>query len=328
MKFNYVIQNPPYKKSLHLDFFQKGLDILDPCGKMYIVEPATWLTTIRDSIFTETYTNLKNQIANHTKTVIIENLNNEFSVGLSVPCSVVEIDFQKTYPTIDFTCCGLHQKKTNLNDCNLIGNYDLVCSVFNKIKQKFGENLLKNHIYKKNSKIDKNTWFAAIAKYMRGGIGDPRMSDEWFINGLYRCYYYHCFNDKEPISKTPHHLLCTGYTYENPKYKDELAVNIYGTEDELLNFKNFVYNNDVCKFMNICIIQDMSTCSIEKYIPWINYKTTTEDFSKQLELTKNEIALIEYIIKKYNRNSAWFIRYMTGDTSIQIDQNEPWKEIK
>ena len=27
-KFDFIIQNPPYNKTLHIDFFNKGLDLL------------------------------------------------------------------------------------------------------------------------------------------------------------------------------------------------------------------------------------------------------------------------------------------------------------
>ena len=42
-KFDYIIQNPPYKKTLHIDFFKKGISMLNETGKMTIIEPATWL---------------------------------------------------------------------------------------------------------------------------------------------------------------------------------------------------------------------------------------------------------------------------------------------
>ena len=47
MKFDYIIQNPPYNGSLHLDFLEKGLDLLTEKGRMVIIEPATWLINVR-----------------------------------------------------------------------------------------------------------------------------------------------------------------------------------------------------------------------------------------------------------------------------------------
>ena len=42
LKFDYIIQNPPYAGTLHTKFFNKGLDILSDTGKMVIIEPSTW----------------------------------------------------------------------------------------------------------------------------------------------------------------------------------------------------------------------------------------------------------------------------------------------
>lgn len=46
-KFDYIIQNPPYSKSLHLDFFKNGLEMLSENGRMVIIEPATWLINVK-----------------------------------------------------------------------------------------------------------------------------------------------------------------------------------------------------------------------------------------------------------------------------------------
>ena len=47
LKFDYIIQNPPYAGTLHTKFFNKGLDILSDTGKMVIIEPSTWLINLR-----------------------------------------------------------------------------------------------------------------------------------------------------------------------------------------------------------------------------------------------------------------------------------------
>ena len=63
------------------------------------------------------------------------------------------------------------------------------------------------------------------------------------------------------------------------------------------------------------------------YVPWIvDKKYTNEEIYKLFDFTKDEIELIENTIKRYERNSPWFKRYMTGDTSIEINQKYPWFE--
>lgn len=327
-KFDYVIQNPPYNKSLHLDFFNKGLDMLSNDGKMVIIEPSTWLIDLRkDARNAIMYDKIKNRIKDFVYRIVIENYNNEFNVGLSMPFSITYIDKHNEHKNIEFINCGYRKYVNSIYNCNFVGDSNVIDSIFKKVKALYKDNLLEHHIYNKKSKINKNTKFAAIAQVMRGGCGDPRFSDEWFVNNLYRCYFYHCFNDKESISDTPHKKLCTGYTYENPKYKDELALNIYGENDELNNFKNFVFNNSLSKFINICIIQDMNTSTIHKYIPWIADKHyTDEEIYTLFDFTDEEIKLIETTIKKYERHSPWFKRYMCGPSSIMDEEVQKFIE--
>lgn len=67
MKFDTIIQNPPYNGSLHLDFLEKGLDLLDKNGKMVIIEPATWLINVRKNGKTKIYDRIKQRIEGHVE---------------------------------------------------------------------------------------------------------------------------------------------------------------------------------------------------------------------------------------------------------------------
>ena len=62
-KFDFIIQNPPYNKTLHLDFFNKGLDLLSDTGKMVIIEPSTWLIELRQNIAEKKSSQMKKYIA-------------------------------------------------------------------------------------------------------------------------------------------------------------------------------------------------------------------------------------------------------------------------
>ena len=85
-KFDYIIQNPPYAKSLHIKFFNKGLDILNDKGRMVIIEPATWLINIRkDGKSKSEYSPLKNRLINIVDRVSIQNLNYVFGTCMFVP---------------------------------------------------------------------------------------------------------------------------------------------------------------------------------------------------------------------------------------------------
>ena len=61
-KFDFIIQNPPYNKSLHLDFFNKGVDLLSDTGKMVIIEPSTWLIELRHNIAEKKASQMKKYI--------------------------------------------------------------------------------------------------------------------------------------------------------------------------------------------------------------------------------------------------------------------------
>ena len=59
----------------------------------------------------------------------------------------------------------------------------------------------------------------------------------------------------------------------------------------------------------------MNRCEIEKYVPWINYKTNTTELYQKLNLETKEIELIETTIQRYKIPSKWFFRYLEGNKS-------------
>ena len=120
MKFDYIVQNPPYDKSLHLKFLEKGCEILADNGQMVIIEPATWLINIRQNGKAKIYDKIKEKLDKHISKVIIENYNKEFNTGLYVPFSISYIDLNKTYNNIQFNIFGEKNIVNSIYDCNLI----------------------------------------------------------------------------------------------------------------------------------------------------------------------------------------------------------------
>ena len=78
------------------------------------------------------YIALKERIKGHVSKVVIENFNKEFNVVLYVPCSITYIDNTKTFDKIEFINFGVKKYVNSLNDCNLIGNYEIIKSIFAK----------------------------------------------------------------------------------------------------------------------------------------------------------------------------------------------------
>ena len=102
-KFDFIVQNPPYSGSLHLDFLKKGYEMLSDKGQMIIIEPATWLINVRkygkkgeemrvNSSAVQQYDKLKKMFEYKVKKVIIENYNKEFNTGLYCPFAITYID--------------------------------------------------------------------------------------------------------------------------------------------------------------------------------------------------------------------------------------------
>ena len=149
-KFDFIIQNPPYNKTLHIDFFNKGLDLLSDTSKMVIIEPSTWLIDLRHTIAEKKSSNMKKYIAlkerikGHVSKVVIDNFNNEFGVGLYVPYSITYIDKSKEYKQIEYLNCGIKKYVNSLYDCNLIGNHEIIESIFEKLNN---YDKVINHIY-------------------------------------------------------------------------------------------------------------------------------------------------------------------------------------
>lgn len=322
MKFDVVIQNPPYNGSLHLDFFNKGLDVLTETGKMVIIEPATWLINVRKNGKAKAYDAIKDRISGHIESVVIENLNKEFGTMLFVPFSITTIDMSKTFDAIDFTCCGEYKSVKTIYDCNLVGKYEVIWSILTKV-QSFAEQM-SDHIKETKSLSEGGEmFFAKYSDLASGGCGIggssdimPTELDSYFINDIFKHWYRRGCCEDESISNTfPH--LCK----PNGELSDKICKDcIYGTQTELENWKHFIFNNKLPLFLNIVLTIDQHNNSKE-FLPWLVDKQYTDDeINKLFGFTDEEIKLIDTTIKKYERNSPWFKRYMCGKDAVTDEE--------
>lgn len=331
MKFDYIIQNPPYNGSLHLDFLEKGLDLLTEKGRMVIIEPATWLINVRKNGKAKKYDAIKKRIEGHVESVKIENFNKDFGTGLYVPFAITTIDFSKTFDEIEFTCCGEKKVVKSIYDCNLVGEYTTIWSIIEKC-QKFGD-MMKNHTTKEDMGDG-----MAYTKYAEiiGNIGccpmiphgtNPGLKYDsevsWLptlTNKSYHIgYLSSAFHDKfNTISDKPLYSIIQGG--KKGQLSDKIADNIYGTRQELENWKHFIFNNKLPLFLNIVLTIDQHNNSKE-FLPWlVDKRYTDEEINKLFGFTDEEIALIDRTIKKYERNSPWFKRYMCGPDSVSDEE--------
>lgn len=334
MKFNTIITNPPYAGSLHLEIFERLLDRLDEKGQMTIIEPATWLINVRKNGKAKKYDAIKKRIEGHVKSVKIENLNKDFNTGLYVPFSITTIDFTNTYNTIEFECCGEKKIVDSIYDCNLIGDYKTIWSILNKVLA-YGD-MMDKHTTNKDkgtgmwyAKYDDITPFGidpaeGVANLGRGGASK---NDNNYVNLAMGEYGYNyvqtSFHRIVGITQSVPKKLKPGSNYTNPKYSDTNADCVYGTKQELENWKHFIFNNKLPLFINIVLTIDQHNNSKE-FLPWlVDKQYTDEEIYAKFNLTQDEIDLIDATLKKFERNSPWFKRYMLGP-----DENDKTKQIE
>jgi len=328
MKFDYIIQNPPYNGSLHLDFLEKGLDLLTKKGRMVIIEPATWLINVRKDGATAKRSNpIKDKIEGHVESVVIENRNKDFGTTQHVPFATVVIDMSRTYDKIELICCGEKRFVKSLYDCNLVGDYFTIWSILEKVHN-FGD-MMKSHTTQKSMGGD--FWYTKYGKTVGGAGGSLCAATTERVG---------CNYDNESLWKeTAFGKFCTPFTsvayhyYQNsiePKplcsydkgkhLTDNIADNLYGTKEELENWKHFVFNNKLPLFINLTMTFHQQNV-VTGWLPWlVDKQYTDEEINKLFGFTDEEIALIDRTIKKYERNSPWFKRYMCGPDSVSDEE--------
>jgi len=307
-KFDYIIQNPPYNKSLHLKFFKKGIKLLSEDGKMTIIEPATWLINVRKNGKAKLYDEIKKKLSKHIYKVVIENYNKEFEIDNYIPLSVTYIDLKNEYETIDFWCCGEHKIVNNIYDCNMIGSYDMIWSILNKIKT-YGDTM-KNHIYKSEKPItDNNIEFINFADILgQGGCGGHGYKQ------IDRNY-----NESE-FQKTNIGVYHNQFIDVFIRRTETKTYQLYGSKQELENWKHFIFNNKIPLFTSIVLVIDQhNTC--KDVLCWLTDKQYSDDeIYKLLNITKEEQDFIDKTLKKYERNSPWFKRYLCGKDSVSDEE--------
>ena len=96
------------------------------------------------------------------------------------------------------------------------------------------------------------------------------------------------------------------------KYQDKDCACITGTKEELQNYKHYVFNNKLPLFINIIMTIDQHNNSLQ-YVPWLVDRVyTDEDIYNMYGFTQEEKEFIDETLKRFERNSEWFMSYMKG----------------
>ncbi len=124
-------------------------------------------------------------------------------------------------------------------------------------------------------------------------------------------------NEKAMLSNTAYKVCKYGeylnrYTETLCRLSNTDTYKVYGTKDELENWKYFVFNNKLPLFLNIVLTINQHNNS-KDYVPWFtNKKYTDSEIYKILNINNIEQLLINKIIIKFERNNTWFKRYIIG----------------
>ena len=328
MNFDVILINPPYDRSLHLDFLEKCIEISD---NVVSIQPATFLINLRNNGKAKRYNKFKEKIDKHVKFINIENYNDIFKTGLFVPYMIINIDNNKTYDKIEFDSCGYKKYVNSIYDCNLIGNKKIIESILNKVKN----DVVSNHVYKPNKSEKKNdNWYLKISGDIITGnlmVGNDDLAkryqttdiDAYSIKmpfGTYERRYIAtmCFVNKNGTvdpQDTPPLINDKGN-----KPTDKEAAAIVGTKEEVENWKYFVTHNKLPIFISILMTIDQKNNTLE-YVPWCaDNKYSDEEIYKKYNITKEEQKFIDDILKKFERQSPWKIRLMCGPSSVSDEE--------
>ena len=80
MKFDYIIQNPPYSGLTHIDFLKNMYDLLPETGRMVIIQPSRFYIELRE---TKDRKEVFNPVIDHIK-------DNVYKTGIPRNIKVVE----------------------------------------------------------------------------------------------------------------------------------------------------------------------------------------------------------------------------------------------
>ena len=313
-KFDIVLMNPPFSRDLHLDFLDKVTDI---CDKIVSIQPATFLINIRTDGKAKTqYIPLKNKLEGYVKSCEINNMNNDFKIGMKMPCTIINIDFTKKYNEIEYDLCNHIIKVNSIYDCNLIGDSKLVKSILSKITESKYDKFIDNfYHYSKNKQLNENTAYMPVSNRFLTTIGsghnmnndnewqkDPKHNTE-YISSIIMSFATKNITNNRSLGKKGGPIDCIYYDkFDSYEKNKEFLENYYQTV-KTSNFFHFIGLT--------IIIDDQGADKVLKFSPILNYDHvyTDEELYKLFNITKEEQELINDTCKKFERQNKFIKEY-------------------
>lgn len=313
--FSIVLQNPPYSGSMHLKFLEKVTEVSD---KVVSIQPATFLINVRKDGKSKTeYIPIKNKLKDHVKSCEIENMNEEFRIGMKMPFTIIDIDFTKKYDKIEYKLCNEKSIVKSIFDCNLIGSHEIIENIFDKISESKYKMFYDYfyHYSKKDKNLKENTAYMPVTNRFLTTIGSGHNMNndkEWqkddkhnteYIYSIISSFASKNITNYRSLGAKKHPIDCIYYN-EFDSYKKN--------KEFLENYFNTIKTSNLFHFIGLClVIDDQGADKVLKFSPILNYDHvySDEELYKLFNITKEEQELIENTCKKFERNSKFIKTY-------------------
>lgn len=309
--FDFCLSNPPYDRKLHLDFLAKAINVAD---NVVSVQPANTLYTDFDKRdkFIDAYHNYGYKL----RFVELNNFNKEFEIGLRVPFAIS--CFDKDY-TGDIELETYDEKQgfvSDIDDINLIGNIDMINSIFDKVKSS-GLEFCKDYYFKgytnnyNNIKDD----IGEGSAYLRNAgdivtVNGYNSKADWVLDKYHNQEYYG-FITATYVHKSKNEIVSF------PEFQDNMShpngwiyydkYDSYEKNAESLNnFKKFILNSNFAHYLCFTYLGPSHRDKIPLFTE--EFKNDN-DIYRFFGLTKDEINLVEKTCNKINHNAEWFKKY-------------------
>lgn len=284
MKFDLVIGNPPYDGSLHLKILKKTIEYIDfkNGGEIIWLHPARWMQSITSN--SKKFDWLKFLIK-HTEVFSSKKVTEIFNV-----CSNDLLILHLAKDGLSFNDVDKFALNTRLPD----GTSDLARSIYDKVQKSMPASLKKYVLYKKFENYSVLTAMLIMAT----GSGKNGVQPSFLVNDMHNGIYHDDIFMTDGISYSKRRGK--GGPKKKDGTKNEKTFNNhveFKTFAEADNFRKSM-RTKFMKFLDMVIRVDVNVHPDK--IPYMNdysHAWLDADYYKYFNLTKNEINLIENIIK-------------------------------
>ena len=317
-KFDIILSNPPYGRNFeYLYFLDKVHTLLSDDGTLISIQPAKWLTLLRDN-GKKTVLNRCKNIINNINDIEINNFNGAFKTGLTDVFSIIT-STNKKFEKIYFNLFGNKSKIDSINDANYFGKYNIIKSIINKVNE-LSECKVSKLI--SNEKDGKSAYIRVSNKLTynpdKNYSNDTdtyfddkhtnELGEKWQIVYRYIAAFRHK-NDNEIINESK---IDNKNTYIKISFEDSFKDN----KNILSNFIYFICHSKLGHVLCMFLFQDENGYNYRNVFPFVKFdkEMNDEEYYKYFNLDKEEIKLIEKCHNQFERKSKtnYLYSYLYG----------------